>query len=431
MKRVLLVAVGIAVVCAVAYLSVLNDTRVEFHLSSSYATRPLPVAALLVGAFVSGVVVVLFVVLLQAGRRAIVAWRQERAQRRTERIDRWEQQGAEMVWQGNPQQGRSLLQRAARRRPGSAYPVLALAASYRDTGETRRARQVLSDAATKQHTNPDVLFALAEAQRAAGDAAASIEVLERLRALHPRAPRVLRALRDAYVAAGRWQDAVTLQDALLTELRDAESTVRERELMLALQYQAALPLAEPGARREALEGLVENAPSAVPVLVSLGDTLEKDGQEGEASVLWERALRSTPRTVFVERLARLASEGRHRDRIRTVLRKLKAERVNTDSVHLLNAQLHLDDGNLDEAAGELDAVQNPATAPPLLHRLWGDVHRRRGELEQAVSAFGQATDTPWAYQCNTCQRGALEWAGYCPACGSWDTYRAKAEIALS
>lgn len=430
MKRALLAALGIVVVCAVAYLSVLNDTRIELHLTSTYATRPLPLAALLVGAFVSGVVVVLFVVLVQAGRRAIVAWRQERAQRRTERIDRWEHQGAELCWQGSPQQGRSLLQKAARRRPASAYATLALAASYRDTGETRRALQLLADAAGKQHTNPDVLFALAEAQRAAGNRAAATEVLERLRALHPRSPRVLRALRDSYVSADRWQDAANLQDALLAELRDAESAARERGTLLALQYQAALHQADPETRRTALEGLAETAPSAVPVLVSLGDCLRKGGRQGEASVLWERSLRSVPRTVFVERLAGIAAEPRHRDRMRTVLRKLRPERVNGDSVHLLTAQLHLDDGNLDDAARDLEAVQNPAAAPPLLHRLWADVHRRRGDLEQAVSAFARAADTPWTYQCGTCQRGAPEWVGYCPGCNGWDTYRAKVEIGL-
>ena len=430
MKRALAILVGAAMVCVVAYVSWLNPTPVEFRLTPTRAIEA-PLAALIAFAFITGALMILAVVMIQAGRRAIVTWRQGRQQRRTERIVDWQERGEQLVWEGNPQQGRALLHKAWQRRPESARAVLALAASYHDTGDFHRARELLSNAADRQHTNPDLLFALAEMHRAAGDRAASIEVLERLRALRPHSARVLRALRDLYVDARRWHDAAALQDALLAEVRDgARQATGEREYLTVLRYQASVGLSDPEARVRALETLADSRTESVPALVSLGDALRAGGRNGEASVLWERALRSQPRTIFVERLANMAVEPRHRERLRAQLRKLRSDHIQADNIHLLAAQLHLADDNADEAARELDAIQNPGNAPALFHRLWGEVHRRRGQLEEAILAFGRAERGSTGYRCRVCERTAPEWTGYCLQCGQWDSYRSDVEIGV-
>src|SRR5574341_1113863 len=190
MKRALAVLVGVVMVCVVAYLFLMNPTSVEFRLSATQ-TIQWPLGILMVSAFVAGAVLILSVVTLQAGRRAVVGWRQGRQQRRVERIEQWEERGEELVWNGDMRHGRGLLQKAWRRRPDGAYAVLALAASYRDTGDVQRARSLLAEAAAQHHTNPDILLALAEAHDAVGEHGACTEVLERLRALHPQAPRAL------------------------------------------------------------------------------------------------------------------------------------------------------------------------------------------------------------------------------------------------
>lgn len=430
MKRAVAILVGVATVCLVAYLSWLNPAEVEFRLTPTY-TMPGHLGPLMVFAFIAGAVVVLAVVSVQAGRRAVAAWRARRRQRRSERIDEWEERGEQLVWAGDPQRGRALLQKAWQRRPHNAHAVIALAASYRDTGELHRARGLLFDAANQYHTDPDILFALAAAYRAAGERGPCIEVLERLRALHPRAPRVLRALRDAYVDAQRWPEAAALQETLIGELRDIQQATRERESLTRLHYQASLALTDPAARIQALENLADNRTGSLPILVSLGDALLVAGRADEASVVWERALRSTPRTVLVERLAAIATEPRHRDRLRTLLRKLRADQVHADQLRLLTAQLHLADGNTDAAARELEAVQDQTRAPGMLHHLWGEVHRHRGQLEQALNAYAHADCALRGYQCTVCQRSANEWVGYCPQCGQWDSYRAAVEISAT
>ncbi len=428
MKRALAILLGVAMVCLVAYVSWLNPATVEFRFTPTRSVQP-PLAVLMVLAFVTGVTLMLAMVMIQAGRRAFVTWRQERQQRRLERLDDWEARGEELIWKGDAPRGRALLQKAWQQRPHNAHALLALATSFSDTGELERARQLLRDAAGDHSTNPEILFALAETHRAVGDHAAATAALERLHALHPASARVLRALRQAYVEAGRWADATALQEALVRQLRETEQAARERITLMILRYQSALHVADPAHRVQALEALADSRAGSVPVWVSLGDALVASARHDEASAVWERALRTQPRTVFVERLASIATEERHRDRLRTLLRKLRSDQVRPDMLHLLTAQLHLQDGNVDQAARELESLQSPGV--PALQRLWGDVHRRRGHLDEALHAYTTAEPQRPPYRCKNCGHGSPEWEGHCAQCGHWDSYRSETEISAT
>jgi len=426
MKRVATILVGLGLLCGLIYLSWLNPTPVAFRLSPSWEING-HVGALMMAAFTAGAVAILAAVSVGALRRAIFAWRSERRRRIHRRVDEWEERGEKLIWQGEVPRGRALLQKAFQRRPEDAHAVLTLAASYRDSGELHRARGVLYDAAAQHHTEPEILFALAEAHREAGEDGPCIDVLERLRALYPHAPRALRALRDAYEAGGRWQDALVLQEALVNEIRDTEGSARERERLMALRYQTALANPDPTLRLRALEVLADGRAPALPLMVSVGDALVACGKVDDASVLWERAVRSQPRTVLIDRLATIARETKHRDRLRQLLRKLRADAIDANAVRLIVARLFAADGNTEATARELEGVQTAGSPPELWHRLWVDVHRQRGQLEQALAVAVQPY-TKDQFRCRTCERTQNDWVGYCPRCRSWDSYRASVEI---
>lgn len=429
MKRIFAVLGAAVFVVVVVYLVATNLAVTEFRLTPTF-TVSLPLGGLMVSSFLAGATLAVAAVVLQGARKAISNWRQTRQRRKRERVDTWEEHGEQLMWQGDAKHGRALLEKAWRSRPDSTYAVLSLAASYRATGEIRRERQFLSEAATKtHHTNPDVLLALAQAHAADGDGAAALEVLERLRALHPKAPPVLAAVRDAYIAAGRWHDAVPAQEALVAELRDAERTAQEQDRLLVLRYQAALQKDNPADRAEALEALADRRPPVVPIAVSLGDALATVGRLDEAVAVWERALRTKPRSVFVQRLADLATDGKSRDRLSGLLHKLRGDSVRTDNVRLLAAHLLMLSGRAADAEKELALVQDVDALPAFAHRLRGEIYRSQGQAERAVEELLRAQPDPWAYRCIGCGHAGNDCHGRCPACGSWDSHRAAVEIA--
>ncbi|HYD48806.1 MAG TPA: tetratricopeptide repeat protein [Terriglobales bacterium] len=429
MRRFVVIVATVALILAAVYLVSLNSAQTEFRFTPTWVVA-FPLGGIVIGAFLSGATVVLLAVALQASQRAVSMWRQTRQRRQREQYDELQERGGALMWEGDPKQARALLEKALRRRPESASAVLALASSYRATGETRRAVDLLIAAATKHHsTNPEVLLALAEAQGEAGERGAQLETLERLRALHPRAPLVLGRLRSAYADAGRWPEAASAQEVFLAESRDPAHLTREQERLLAFRYQTALQIAEPIERARALAALSERRLAPVPVAVSLGDAQLAGNEPNQAWDTWERALRATPRTVLVERLSQLAQEPKRQDRLCSLLGKLRAEEANLDHARLYAAQIQLMAGRVSEAGNELDAIA-AEDGPSLLHRLRAEVLHKRGQTDQALSAYGQAgRGVPLEHRCRSCSRASEVWLGYCPSCAAWDSFRSTVEIA--
>lgn len=424
------IAASLFLLAIVFYLVFLNQETTTIQL---WPHRPFVAVTgvVVAGAFVVGVLLTLTTVGLYASGRALRTWRLGWRQRRSTQLNQWQGAGQQLLWSGELTRGRALLQKVWQRRTDDPRPALLLAESYSDTGELHRARGVLADAAVLYHAEPEILFALAEVHRQSGEFAPCIEVLERLRALYPRSPRALRALRDAYAAAGRWQQAAAVQEVLIPLLPDPLVAQQEQNRLAAFRYQAALHQTDPQLRLQELENLAGARHVPVPVYVALGDELAAAQRVADASAIWERGLRTQPRSVFVQRLLRIATAPAHRERIRNVLRKLRTDSVNADAVHLWNAETHLGDGNAEAAAAELEAVSLPAAFAPDYDRLWAGVHRLRGQLEQALHSYQSACEQQPQYQCARCERVSADWLGMCPRCQSWDSYRSRVEIARS
>ncbi|MCX8072915.1 MAG: tetratricopeptide repeat protein [Candidatus Binatia bacterium] len=421
------VVVSLLLVALLLYLVFLNNETTTFRLAPDIVMQ-WNTGALVGGAFAAGVLLAFVVGSIQSGLRAWSAWRSGRRERRALRVDEWEESGAKFLWGGEIARARALLHKAWQRRPEDPHAALLLANSFRATGELHRARGVLHDAAAQYHTHPEVLMTLAEVHRELGELGPRIEVLERLRALYPRSPQALRALRDAYIDAERWGPAAQVQETLIPVLPDPEVVAREQELLLSLRYQTAIHLSDPQERVLALENLASSRRAPVPVYVALGDELAAAHRLADASAAWERGLKQHARSVFVHRLLRIASEPKHRDRLRTLLRKLR-DGVDADAVRIWLAETFVADQDAENAARELEAIEVPATVVPDIDRLWGEVHRLRGQFDQSIHAYARACREQPLYHCQKCEHVSADWIGVCPKCHGWDTLRARIEIA--
>jgi lipopolysaccharide biosynthesis regulator YciM/uncharacterized integral membrane protein len=427
MKKAILFVLGVSVVVVFLYVFVLNTAGVEVRLTSHQSVS-LPLGVLLVGTFVFGLVVtVLAIGLLQAGR-SLLTWPVRRLERQTTRVAQWERVGNALAWEGDLQRARGLLEKAWRKQPANASAALALASSYIDTGEHDTARRILTRAVSQGAADEDLRFALSEAARRTGDLPEAIRILETVRIQHPKAPRALRQLRSLYRDCGRWQEAAEVQESYVRCMPTGEPAQAEHQLLTQLRYQAAMSIKNPGVRAEALSAVLQTARMFLPAAVSLGDTLVAAGRIDDAIKQWDRAFRTVPRTVLIERLLSQQSNPKDRQRAVALMKKYQQE-VGADSVHIIAARVALDEGDANAAATELEAVAQQTA--PAVQRIWAQVHRTRNEIAQALDALTKVAEETGAqstgYRCTNCGRVEPEWAGYCPGCHNWDTCRSVVE----
>lgn len=425
MKRLLLFVGILLLIVAFGAVVLLNPGEVEFHPTHLHSFRPM-LGLLLIFTFCAGAAVAVLGGSLRNLSSTLGNWRTRRSQRLAVQAGEWHHEGEQLAWGGDLERSRTLLKRAWKRQPGNGATALALASSYMDTGEYGAAQEVLEAAVAQDAHDPDVRYALGEALRRRGDHAEAIRMLESVRVIHPRAPRVLISLRELYRETGRWKEAADVQEIYVQTL-PAESRRTETERLLHFRYQAACSLPDPEAQVAALDGIVQRDRTFVPALVSFGDALAAQGRLDEAQRVWEKAFKTQPRLVFVERM--LVHDG-HSPRAVALLGKYR-DQLESDSVRLLLARVALADGNVDRAAAELDAITK--TDAVEVQRTWAEVFHRRGEHDRAWDALRRAADRLGAlatdHRCMVCHKTVEAWSGYCEGCERWDTYRSTTELA--
>lgn len=428
MRRIVVVATSVVAVALFCFVAWLNQPNVDFFFAPGQSLR-LQLGWLVVLAFALGGFVVGFALSLQQLGRRFRSWREQRQMRRAVQVGEWQESGAALAWDGELDRGRTLLKKAWRRQTHNGSAALALASSYMDTGEYDAARQVLEEAVAIDANDADLRYALGEVLRRTGKTADAIRMLETIRVQHPRAPRALLALRELYDASGNWRDAARVQETYIQTLSDNQRAAAEREQLFYYQYQAAVETGDPAERVKALTELTNASRDFVPAFVSLGDALAESGRVADAKKVWERAFRSVPRIVFIERLLAQEEGARERQRVLSLMQKY-GHQIDADAAHLIAARVAIGEDDLDTAATELQAVSKQEA--PIVRRHWVQVYQRRGQLEEALKTLEGAVDQADApisgYRCKSCGRASESWAGYCPSCHKWDTCRAATEV---
>jgi tetratricopeptide (TPR) repeat protein len=415
----------LALLCGSAYLFIHNGHSVELRLAENWMVQA-PLAAQLMGAFLIGALGVFTFIGVRDSGRAFGRWRRGRVQKKDEHVGALLVEGRRLLWRGEPERGRAILQRAWKTRQ-TREGLLSLVQACLAADNAGEARRAIESAHEPLADDPEVLCTLADVCRHVGDHSGAISALERARARHPRAERILLGLRDLYLDAQRWSEAAALQSAWLA-LHPRVTAPGEHTLLAGTRYEAAMLVPGPTARLQALEDVFAHAPRFVPAAVSIGDELAAGGRLEEALRRWESTLRLQPRTVLVERIRTHAQDKAARDRLRNVLRKLRAEHIEDDAIHYHVAQLWLDDGRADHALSEIDALSQRFRAAPAFHLALARLNELRGQLEDAIREYRASSQGLIAHTCNVCQRAEPEWRARCPRCGRWDSLRAAVEL---
>ena len=431
MTRWLVAIAAALIVIGAGYVVFLNSEPTVVRLTPGRSMRT-PLAGALLGAFAAGG---LLVGLLAAGSAGLRGWREWRVRRRARRDARRAELRArarDLLWHGDSGKARTELLRGEGAAPTDVASLTLLAESYLHEGDATTARKVIEEGLVRVGLEPRLLDLLAEACERTGDLRAAADALERARVVQPESLRLGRRLRDVYAAAGRWPEALSVQAQLLLRVRDPAALVREQRMMRGLRYEAALGEPEPQRSARLLIALAREDPTFVPAWVSAGDALARAGRALAARRVWERGARYRPAAVLLERIERANTDERHPERTARVYRRLLRRHPRARSLPLLFARFLVLQQRFEEAGEVLRALPEPAAGNSFAHLVWGELHRRQGQHDQASAAFAQAAvrqvSGASSFRCAACLQPTEAWEGHCPACRRWDTLHADAEL---
>ena len=420
------VLLALAFGAAVAYLASLNTARVRVALAAGWAWDA-PLAALVVGAFLAGAVLVLLLGLVRDLGRSYRDYQRARGARRAEALGDVYHRGVDAQLAGRGEAALQIYEELLTRDPGHAQAHARLGDLVLERGDAKGALVHYLDA-LRSEERPELVLAAAEGFRRTGRPEDAAALLERLLLRDHDHLAALRALRDLAVTEGQWARALGAQERIVAL---GSGDRREQQAVLAgIQYQLGRGLLDEGQAQPAIARFREALRSQsdfVPAIVSLGDAHMAAGDSREALRVWERAVETQPAQPLLARLERaFRAEGRPTRMI--ALYEAASARV-PESVPLAFAlgRVYFELAMLDEAADQFQKVEVREPDLPRLHAFLGAIFERRGQTADAFDEYRRALTLSgafdWPHHCAACGAEHGRWIDRCPSCGGWNTSR--------
>ena len=274
----------------------------------------------------------------------------------------------------------------------------------------------------------DAMRRAAEARRAGrGDETRTLYryVLQRW----PQHADALRGLRDLAIEARDWDEAVAIQQRLLTAAAPTDRAVESEWLAVGYYELGRLELARANtaAAITHFRAALKADRDFLPAVLALGDACEAAGDHREAVRTWERAAESRPALPLLARLERVyRREGRPTRMI--ALYRTASERVPDDlALSLALGRVYFELEMLDEAADVFEKLEVRAPDLPVIHAFLGAVFERRGDTRDAFEEYRRALRMShgfdWPHRCQACSAATPTWQDRCPQCQRWNTLR--------
>ena len=419
-----LLALGFGAV--VAYLASLNTARVRVTVAADLAWE-VPLAALVVGAFLAGAVLALILGLVRDLGRSYRDYQRAREARRAESLGSVYHRGVDAQLSGRADAALQIYEELLTRDPGHAQAHARLGELALARGDAKGALVHHLDA-LRGEERPELVLAAAEDFRRTGRPEEAAALLERLLAHDHDHVVALRALRDLAVAEGQWQRALGAQERIVA-LGSGER--RPEQAMLAgIQYELGRALLAEGQAQPAIarfRDALRSQSDFVPAIISLGDAHRAAGDSREALRVWERAVEihpELPLLACLEQAYRI--EGRP-TRMIALYQAASARAPESVPLAFALGRVYFELAMLDEAADQFQKVEVREPNLPGLHAVLGAIFERRGQTAEAFEEYRRALTLSfafdWPYRCSACGAEHDRWIDRCAACRGWNTSR--------
>ena len=239
----------------------------------------------------------------------------------------------------------------------------------------------------------------------------------------------LRGLRDLAIDARDWDEAVAIQQRLLTAAPPTDRAVESEWLAVGYYELGRLELARSNATAAIthFKAALKADREFLPAVLALGDSYESAGDHREAVRTWERAAETRPALPLLARLERVYRRDARPSRM-IALYRTASERV-PDDLALAGAlgRVYFELEMLDEAAEVFEKLEVRAPDLPVVHAFLGAVFERRGDARDAFDEYRRALRLgrgfDWPHHCQSCGATAPTWQDRCPQCQRWNTLR--------
>ncbi len=419
-----------AFIAILGFLAQINGDRVSFFVTSQTSFE-MPVMALVLFSSAVGGIVVLLVIGVHETKNLFTGWKEARLHKRESKIGAYYADGVNALMAQRHPDAIRIFRKILGLDPQHMNTLLRLGKIYRIEKNFSEAIRLHQTAHRLDEHNIEVLLALSSDLEAAQRSEEAIHTLKRVLRLDEAHAKALSHLLGIYLRLERWDEALSIQEKIMKWPHPEAAQKMEQGILLGIQYEIGMRLAEAGQRdraRHYFKNAIKRDKLFLPAHMGLAELHIREGHSMLAARLLERGYRMTRQIILLHRLEDLYLEmGKPEDILRayqSAVDEAPEDRVLQFYMGKLYYRLEM----IDDAYALLSELEPQVEYFPDLHKVMGNLHLRRGALDEAIKAFKKSLKLKKRvlvpYFCADCDYHTTEWSGRCGRCGTWNSYSA-------
>jgi len=413
------------------YLGILNPDEVKFYFGGHQALE-MSVAQFIVIAFALGILVSIFVGIVDDIKNAVSIWNKERGQKKKDEFKALIEKAKSYDLKGDRDKAIEQLNRIILRTPDVEEAYSLLADLYVSMKEFDKAIEILGLAETHLGKKESILFKRAQIRTYTKDFLKQETELKDVLKINESNFEALAMLRDLYISKKRWDEAYEAAKRIVKFIK----TPDENRRLTGIRYEKAYTIFEKhypsdyDAIIKELKDIISEDKRFIPAYILLAEIYKRTNKLNEAGRVYGRGYSKTGHIIFLSKMEDLYIDRGDPGVILKIYRRILDISPKNNLIEFLYARLCLRLEMIDEAIDMLDTLEAEGADFKGLHKAMAEAYIHRGQMEKAVEEFKYAFPAEHVYipfRCDNCQSKKVEWGDFCDNCYSWNTINVRNE----
>lgn len=376
-----------------------------------------------------GAIAMLMIFIIRDTRRFLYAYQDQRKQKKEERIQDIYSKALNAILANDEVEARANLEEILKVEAEHIDALLRLGDIALSVEKYDDALGYYRRALGAEPGNLEALFSIVNALEKTKKPSEALDILEKILEIDPDNMSALIRKRMLLEMDGRWDDVIDVQKTIIKHEHDEKVREAENARLMGYRYELAADSLEKGEFEKANKGfraILREDEGFVPAYLGVVEVLLGEREPEEAVSFLEKAYETSSNIMLLSRLEDLLITLGEPSRLLRTYRRAISERPGDDMLRFFLAKLYYRLEMIEDAMETLEALDTTESYPQV-YRLLGELHLRRDQCAKAVEQFKKLMRPEKGlripYTCGVCGLTRQEWAGRCPGCENWNTFK--------
>lgn len=377
-----------------------------------------------------GALVILFLFFIRETRRAIFNLQYQKRQKKEARIHELYSKALDAILGNKDEEAKEALEEILKEDPEHIDALLKLGDIAFANEDYKTAFEYYRQARDINPKNLQSLLSIETAQEKLKNYDGALRHLEEILDIDEENLTALYKKQSILENREKWDDLVSLQKTIIKLEQNEKDKQREERKLLGYKYEYARSSLENGdieKAEKAFKTLLKMDSNFVPAYLGMAEVMVTNGETEEAINFLEKSYETLNSVILVARIEDLLIGFGEPGRLLRFYRNAFSKNPQDNGLKFLLGKLYYRLEMVDDAIETLDSIDTTQFSTPELYRVKGELYIKRNQISRAMDELRKACGIKQSliipYCCNNCGAKSRDWAGRCPQCKEWNTYR--------